>query len=523
MKRTKYLSAAALLIMLAACSNDDMENASYQDDPLAVRITATAGKNVISRSNPTDDTKQSAFNDGDKISISAGDQDAVTYTKKSTGWTPESGYLKWTKPQLTFNAYYPVGVNNASMTTFDVPSDQSSLTVIENADYMTYTGDKNKPASADGTIDIEMGRKMARVVIGEIKFLDQYATGYSVTSITVHGNTSGYKNGSVKTGTADISSYKAEDGKFYALLSPTTAATTSDFLTITVKADNAAETAPGTPLTVKGIPALASSNSYTYTLTVGKDMAAISSVTVKAWTDGGVIGNEGEAEERKPIDVDAKNNTIKLNKAGALTSDAIDEAISKYGALSISGPMNDDDIKTVSSYLKTLDDSKEISLELTGANFKSLSDNAFKDVKSLRWIYLPTTLKTIGNSAFEGCSKLASVDGVENVETIGSKAFKGVFTEDSKNHQITLFLYNATSIGAYAFEGAAIDGNLTLYLLSEEDIDVTDAFKNEDGTTMSERVILFLNETKRGNGEVSDDYKTWKGYTFSSIGHYTPQ
>ncbi len=224
--------------------------------------------------------------------------------------------------------------------------------------------------------------------------------------------------------------------------------------------------------------------------------------------------------------VDPATNTITTNYSGQIANnpDLLAKAISKYGALSISGPMNDDDIKTVSSYLKTLDDSKEISLTLTGASFESLPDAAFKDAKSLTFIYLPTTLKTIGNSAFEGCAKLSGIDGLQNVETVGQKAFKDVYTDRSVGGtQITLLLYNATSIGANAFAGAAIDRNLRLDLLSEEDIDVTDAFKNEDGTTMSERVILFLNETKRGNGEVSDDYKTWKGYTFSSIGHYTPQ
>lgn len=299
MKRMKYFGAAALLTLLAACSNDDMENVSYQDDPLAVRITATAGKNVITRSNPTaDDNSQSAFNEGDKISVSTSDQETVIYKKENSVWKPERGYLKWTSSPLIFNAYYPVDVNNASMTNFDVPTLQNSLDAIEKADYMTYSGSVEKPASASGSITLTLERKMARVVIGEIKFLDQYATGYKVTSIKVHGNTSGYENGTTKTGDIEVETYQT-NGKFYALLSPTALDDTATFLT--VMAENASDAGQGTKLKVKGIPDLAASNSYTYTLTVGKDMIVVSSVTVKGWNDGGsVIENdgEGEAEEK---------------------------------------------------------------------------------------------------------------------------------------------------------------------------------------------------------------------------------
>lgn len=300
MKRMKYFGAAALLTLLAACSNDDMENVSCQDDPLAVRITATAGKNVITRSNPTaDNASQSAFKENDRISVATSDQGAVIYKKESSVWKPESGYLKWTSSPLIFNAYYPVEKHNASMTTFDVPTPQNTLDAIEKADYMTYSGSLSKPATASESITLTLERKMARVVIGWIKSLNQYATGYKVTSITVHGNTSGYENGTTKTGDIEVETYQT-NGKFYALLSPTTLDDAATFLTVTVKAENASDAEQGTKLKVKGIPALAASNSYTYTLTVGKDMIAISSVIVKEWNDGGSVienGGEGEAEE----------------------------------------------------------------------------------------------------------------------------------------------------------------------------------------------------------------------------------
>lgn len=432
MKRMKYVGVAALLALLAACSNDDLENISYPNDPLAVRVNATAGKNVITRSFPTDDTQQTAFKDDDRISVGTEDQDAVIYTKKSTGWGPESGYLKWTSSSLTFNAYYPVDKNNASMTTFNVPIDQNSLEAIGNADYMTYSGAQTKPASADGSITLNLTRKMARVVIGDIKFLDQYKTGYSVTAISVHGNTSGYENGTTKTGDIAVNAYKDDNGKFYALLSPTTLNESETFLSVTVKADDSDDTKE---LLVKGIPALSASNSYTYALTVGKNMITISSVTVDNWDDGGSViadNGEGEAEEQNNPKVDNINHSITTYKEGQIAENTqlIADAIGTDGSLAISGPMNENDIAALNKYLKDNSDAT-LSLDLTDAILASIPDQAFSQIKGLVSIELPEGLTKIGNSnswngnVFYGCTGLESVKFPSTLEEMAFMSFMG--------------------------------------------------------------------------------------------------
>lgn len=432
MKRMKYVGVAALLALLAACSNDDLENISYPNDPLAVRVNATAGKNVITRSFPTDDTQQTAFKDDDRISVGTEDQDAVIYTKKSTGWGPESGYLKWTSSSLTFNAYYPVDKNNASMTTFNVPIDQNSLEAIGNADYMTYSGAQTKPASADGSITLNLTRKMARVVIGDIKFLDQYKTGYSVTAISVHGNTSGYENGTTKTGDIAVNAYKDDNGKFYALLSPTTLNESETFLSVTVKADDSDDTKE---LLVKGIPALSASNSYTYALTVGKNMITISSVTVDNWDDGGSViadNGEGEAEEQNNPKVDNINHSITTYKEGQIAENTqlIADAIGTDGSLAISGPMNENDIAALNKYLKDNSDAT-LSLDLKGATLASIPDRAFSQIKGLVSIELPEGLTKIGNSnswngnVFYGCTGLESVKFPSTLEEMAFCSFFG--------------------------------------------------------------------------------------------------
>lgn len=430
MKRMKYVGAAALLALLAACSNDDLENISYPNDPLAVRVNATAGKNVITRSFPTDDTQQTAFKDDDRISVGTEDQDAVIYTKKSTGWGPESGYLKWTSSSLTFNAYYPVDKNNASMTTFNVPIDQNSLEAIGNADYMTYSGAQTKPASADGSITLNLTRKMARVVIGDIKFLDQYKTGYSVTAISVHGNTSGYENGTPKTGGIAVNAYKDDNGKFYALLSPTTLNESETFLSVTVKADDSDDTKD---LLVKGIPALSASNSYTYALTVGKNMITISSVTVENWDDGGPViadNGEGEAEEQNNPKVDNINHSITTYKEGQIAENPqlIVDAIGTDGSLAISGPMNDADIAALKKYMTNNTDAT-LSLDLKGAKLASIPARAFVQITGLVSIKLPEGLKVIGDSwngsTFSECTALQSVEFPSTLEELNFASFTG--------------------------------------------------------------------------------------------------
>lgn len=426
----KYVGVAALLALLAACSNDDLENISYPNDPLAVRVNATAGKNVITRSFPTDDTQQTAFKDGDQISVGTEDQDAVIYTKKSTGWGPESGYLKWTSSSLTFNAYYPVGENNASMTTFDVPASQNTLEAIENADYMTYSDAQTKPASADGSITLNLTRKMARVVIGDINFLDQYETGYSVTAISVHGNTSGYENGTPKTGGIAVNAYKDDNGKFYALLSPTTLNESETFLSVTVKADDSDDTKE---LLVKGIPALSASNSYTYALTVGKNMITISSVTVENWDDGGSViadNGEGEAEEQNNPKVDNINHSITTYKEGQIAENTqlIADAIGTDGSLAISGPMNENDIAALKKYM-TDNTNATLSLDLTDAILASIPDLAFSQIKGLVSIKLPEGLTKIGTSfngsVFYECTGLESVTFPSALEEMVFSSFWG--------------------------------------------------------------------------------------------------
>lgn len=292
MKKTfKYMTLAAAAVLTAACSQEDFTT-SYYDDPNAVQITAQVGEGevgggFVTRSTPAGET-ETAFNIGDRISVSTADQGPVVYAFNGSAWNSENGkFLKWTSDQMTFTAYYPVA-DGVDENTFVVPTDQTEANKIATADYMTYSASVARAQDHNG-VNLQMVRKMARIVI--VPTLQNQFTGYEVTAVTVHGNTAGYSGGTTTTGDLAVNAYKHTDDKFYALLSPTITDANSCFIDVTITKDDVSET-----LHARGIPATTAGNSYTVNLTVGRNVANITGITINEWTSGSAIGTEEKAD-----------------------------------------------------------------------------------------------------------------------------------------------------------------------------------------------------------------------------------
>lgn len=146
MNTIKYMGMALIMAALASCSSDDDFGTNWQNDPTAVRVSATVG-GVFTRSNPTATTEaeQKKFNEGDAITISTGGQASVNYILKDGTWGPETSgqFLKWSSEPMTFTARYPKGSGD-----FIVPINQDGIDKIASADYMTATTAYDKiPAS----------------------------------------------------------------------------------------------------------------------------------------------------------------------------------------------------------------------------------------------------------------------------------------------------------------------------------------------------------------------------------------
>ena len=274
MKRMMGLAAA--ILALSACSESEDLLSAFHSDPNAVRITAQVGKasaNGFTRSNPLGATEadQKKFKEGDKISVQADGQDAVTYQLNGNEWQPQGGkFLKWESNEMNFTAYYPASFDgNLNNVTLPKEYDETSLAAN---DFMSYSG---KQSNTKGNqLSLTMERKMARVVVEIDGFKDQYADA-TVNSLSICG----------------IKAYKHTDKKFYALIKPCEAQNSATFLSLDV-----AEGASKTTETLTGIPTLTAGNSYTYKLTVGKDKVSVSGITVKDWT-GGTITDNGKTEE----------------------------------------------------------------------------------------------------------------------------------------------------------------------------------------------------------------------------------
>lgn len=298
MKATKYLSMAALALMgaLASCQSDDF-TVARPDNAVSVNFSVGSLK-ATTRSNAvaTDDT-QRRFNQGDQISVSTNDQEeAVLFQCTSTEnqtWTEAvpNKFLLWTQKTLTFSAYYPA-TTGTSMTTFTVPTDQSSVEKIALADYMTRQQNISRPEGGSD-IQMQLERKMARVIVRISGFGSQYDDDEkTVSNVSIYSEASGIADGNPTGSSTEIQPYAQGDGgqgsTYTALVVPGYGDSGARFIQLT--------DGEGSTLLVKGIPELEAGNSYTFNLVVGKNKIEVASVTVQDWTTGETLAG-GQATE----------------------------------------------------------------------------------------------------------------------------------------------------------------------------------------------------------------------------------
>ena len=290
MKTIKYMGMALIMAALASCSSDDDFGTNWQNDPTAVRVSATVG-GVFTRSNPvaTTETDQMNFNGGDAITISTEGQASVNYILKDGTWGPETSgqFLKWSSESMTFTARYPKTSGD-----FIVPKNQNGIDEIASADYMTATKVYNK-IPANRKVDFLFERQMARVVITIAGFNNEFSGDDSVSEMYVTSKERIAKDGSAVTATSEIIPYSQDRyGKkgsiYYALVAPNTA-TNYEFIKLTVKKSDDIK-----DLTVKNPVALEAGKSYNFNLTIGKDGVSLGTVSVEDWGNTGTISG-GEA------------------------------------------------------------------------------------------------------------------------------------------------------------------------------------------------------------------------------------
>lgn len=289
--KTKYTAIAALTLLgaFASCQKENL----CPDN--AVKVSVSVGALTKTNAIATDDT-QRQFNQGDQISVSTNDQEAVLFQCTSTDdqtWTEAvtNKFLLWTQPTLTFSAYYPV-TDGTSMTAFTLPTDQSSVAKTALADYMTRQQVISRPEGGSD-IQMQLERKMARVIVRISGFGSQYFDDQkTVSNVRIYSEASGIADGNPTGSSTEIQPYAQGDGgqgsTYTALVVPGYGDSGARFIQLT--------DGEGSTLLVKGIPELEAGNSYTFNLVVGKNRIEVASVTVQDWTTGETLAG-GQATE----------------------------------------------------------------------------------------------------------------------------------------------------------------------------------------------------------------------------------
>ena len=294
------MAALALMGTLASCQSDDDFTVTRPANAVGINVSVGSLQTTRSNAIATNDT-QRQFNQGDQISVSTNDQEAVIFQCTSTEnqtWTETVAgkFLLWTQPMLTFSAYYPV-TTGTSMTAFTLPTDQSSVAKIALADYMTRQQVISRPEGGSD-IQMQLERKMARVIVRISGFGSQYDDDEkTVSNVSIYSEASGIADGNPTGSSTEIQPYAqgsndgwgwSQNSTFTALVVPGYGDSGARFIQLT--------DGEGSTLLVKGIPELEAGYSYTFNLVVGKNRIEVASVTVQDWTTGETLTG-GQAEE----------------------------------------------------------------------------------------------------------------------------------------------------------------------------------------------------------------------------------
>ena len=296
MKYKKILTwACTAALFLTGCTTDTANNGRWMEDSNAVRIQASAGS-TLTRSNPIDESKQTGFNQGDKISV-RNRNITVNYTLNGEIWQPEDNdkYLVWDEKNLTFEGYYPYDGKNDFSVGY-IKQDQSTPKALAQSDYM-YSTYNVQSIPSDKHLTLELERKTARLIFNIQKFNDEFSTEAKVTELKIYS----YENTNEET-TDDwgpITPYRQNgDGgvntTYTALVIP--GVIYAELNTSETHSYLPSEEPEALKLETGELKA---GYSYTYNLIVGKNKVTVGGVTVAPWNTENTLQG-GEAKEEPP-------------------------------------------------------------------------------------------------------------------------------------------------------------------------------------------------------------------------------
>lgn len=571
-KNSFYAFAALAAMTLAGCNNDEEVIPQRDNAP----ITVSAGVTGLStragyESTPSLNLPKTFYltlTQDAGNSTSAYNYTNVAMTKddgdNATTYTPEKEmlWINGTSRDPFVSAY------TTNETTFTVQTDQSTAggSAVDVSDLLgavKQAGETSNDVNIDNnTITIKFRHLLCKLDLtykwnGEIAD----ATSKTIDGVTISGmNTKVKLNTAAATvedaGTAgDIKAYVTSTNDGYlseAIFAPSTAVPE---VTITAAIDNVQRTFKATLSTPDG--GFKSGYRYVATLTIGKDVATVSTVSVSAFTDADSNPDDGETEQTTSLVLDASTweaEALKAAVAQALTATASTHGL--YITLPTNAKTNmftairraicdangvtDGSIALTLSGVTTIPDQLPEHATKGNAILGSVSKDEngenldeIECVTGLKSVTLPDAT-SIGMHSFEHCGNLTEIVAPK-VTTVGAHAFAccglvSVEFPEARTLEINAFfdckglttikLPKVTSLGNQALDAYTRDSELTIYLTSDSNITVDKDcfFWLESGGILSTKVNLVLNANKKT--QVNENIWTPSdgvSFTFKSI------
>ena len=303
MMKIRFLTLAALALLLGACTQDELADGSRlskEEYPIVIHATGLSVE-------ATPSTRASV--DGDWVGVNSvalkiGDavKEYIVTTSDADGYksamlTSNDPYYWISRNPITVSAWWPMdNTDITQMPVVKVAEDQSKLADFQNSDFISAENRKvefNNPT-------LEFTHRTARVAI-ELK----PGTGFtSVAGATVSLVSLSADNGNPTA----IKTYNASGNTYEALTAPQTVAAGKPF----VKVELGGGTFYFRP---QNNVVLEAGNRYTYIVKVNATGLTLEGCTIGSWTDGG--GESGAAEDLGYI-YDSNTNTYTVYNADGL-------------------------------------------------------------------------------------------------------------------------------------------------------------------------------------------------------------
>ena len=300
MKKKKIFALRAAALSLAACSTNDIADITHDDADNVVNVASVtrSGEGASTTSpmtapfhliNITQATKRNVNFEADFTYDNNTNQYAQTGDSKVVWYNVKDA--DGNEIPNEFKAFSPIKTdkNNASLETFNLPTDQSSATLLQSADWMTATKTltKLKADNSVNSLDLNFEHRNAKLHFNVT--LNDDANGITANDITVIGGIKPY--------------YNSGENTIEAIVEPVSDLSTTTGKLIQIKISDDETLAASFPST---LTSLSPGKQYNFSLSIGHNKATISSVYVTDWEDGNIElnGNDDALLEGYKVDID---------------------------------------------------------------------------------------------------------------------------------------------------------------------------------------------------------------------------